>query len=689
MSLDEVTSGALLLKGTEPGAYVEAPRLGTDVDLTVSGPTARGRLTQAFTNPTSGWVEAVYVFPLPSDSAVDTLRMVVGDRVIVGEIKERQQAQAIYQEAKAAGQKAGLIEQERPNLFTSSVANIGPGETVVVQLEFQEPVKQTGDVFSLRVPMVVAPRYNPPPVVQTVDLVSTGGGWGTVSDPVPDRDRIEPPVRDPVTQGRTNPVTVGVTLRAGFPLGEVRSLYHPVKSTDLPDGGRRLDLAEGPVPADRDFVLEWQAAAAQAPQVGLFRETVDGQDYILATLTAPSLKQQDERRPREAIFVIDNSGSMGGTSMDQAKQSLDLALARLDPRDTFNVVRFDDTMETVFPAAVPADAEHVEQARRFVRGLEASGGTEMVPALEAALTDARGDATRVRQVIFLTDGAIGNEQQMFDLITSRRGRSRIFMVGIGSAPNSYLMTKAAELGRGTFTHIGSVDEVASRMAALFERLEAPAVTNVQATFSDAGAVERTPQVLPDLYRGEPLVLLAKVERMTGTLEIGGTIGQQPWAARLNLANAAEGAGLAKLWARRRIDDVEVSPALLGVPQAQADQQVLKLALDYGLVTRLTSLVAVDRTPSRPAGARLTRADVPLNLPAGWDFEKVFGPREVVPERRADLGGIQVAAAPQAPQDQLFLPRTATSSTLLTLLGAILLTLSLGLAVLDARRRRVS
>ena len=173
----DARSGSLLFK-TDDG-YADATRLGVDVDLTVSGPTIRARVTQIFRNPTKDWVEATYVYPLPAGGAVDTLKMVVGDRVIVGDIKERQQAKAIYEQARASGRKAALTEQERPNIFTNSVANIGPGETVLVQIEYQEPVHQSGNEFSLRVPMVVGPRYNPAPVVQSVDMRADGGGWGS------------------------------------------------------------------------------------------------------------------------------------------------------------------------------------------------------------------------------------------------------------------------------------------------------------------------------------------------------------------------------------------------------------------------------------------------------------------------------------------------------------------------------
>jgi Ca-activated chloride channel family protein len=690
----DARAGSLLLK-TDDG-YADASRLGIDVDLTVSGPTIRARVTQIFRNPTKDWVEAVYVYPLPSGGAVDTLKMVIGDRVVVGDIKERQQAKLIYEQARQNGQKAALTEQERPNIFTNSVANIGPGETVLVQIEYQEPVHQSGNEFSLRVPMVVAPRYNPAPVVQSVDFQPGRGGWGaTKSDPVPDRDRISPEVLDPATNAPVNPTRITVRLQAGFPLGEVKSHHHAIKTEKVDDSTSILRLAESPVPADRDFELTWKPAAEKAPSVGLFREHVGDGDYLLAFVTPPAVEQaQQKPQPREVIFVIDNSGSMGGTSIIQAKASLNYALGRLQPNDRFNVIRFDHTMDMLFPSAVPADREHVRHATSFVDALQASGGTEMVPAMRAALSDNAGDTGSVRQVVFLTDGAIGNEQQLFETITALRGRSRIFMVGIGSAPNTYLMTRASELGRGTFTHIGAVEQVEERMRGLFAKLENPAVTNLTAKFSDAAA-DITPVAIPDVYRDEPLVLAAKLDKLAGSVEIKGRIGDRPWVVTLPLANAAEGKGLSKLWARRKIADAEVARTTRQASPDDADKAILALALEHQLVTRLTSLVAVDKTPSRPEGTPLKLSELPINLPAGWDFEKVFGERPRAPatplERRADNEQLQVAALKraqpivnQAPAT-VTLPKTATDAELKMLAGVILLTVSLLLLVFTRRQ----
>jgi len=681
----EARSGSLLLK--EDGATTEAIRLGTDIDITVSGPTLRARVTQVFRNPTKDWVEATYVYPLATNGAVDTLKMVVGDRVIVGDIKERQQARVIYEQARSAGQKAALTEQERPNIFTNSVANIGPGETVLVQIEYQEPVHQSGNEYSLRLPLVVAPRYNPAPIVQSVDFRKDGSGWGaTSSDPVPDRDRISPPVLDPARTAPVNPTSITVRLKAGFALGEVKSHHHNVKIESPDSTTRVVMLADGAVPADRDFELSWKPAAEKAPSVGLFREHVGDADYLLAFVTQATQKPL----PREVVFVIDNSGSMGGTSIVQAKASLLYALGRLQPNDRFNVIRFDDTMDVLFSTSVPADPGHLGEALGFVNGLQARGGTEMVPAMRAALTDKLADSGMVRQVVFLTDGAIGNEQQLFETITAMRGRSRVFMVGIGSAPNTYLMTRAAELGRGAFTHIGSVEQVEERMRGLFAKLENPAVTGLSAKFSDAKA-DITPAIIPDVYHDEPLVLAAKLDKLAGSLEIKGRVGDRPWSVTLPLQNAAEGKGLSKLWARRKIGDAEVARTLREMTPDDSDKAILALALDHQIVTRLTSLVAVDKTPSRPEGEPLRLSDLPINLPAGWDFEKVFGERpHLTPtqlrERHADARNQPAARRPTpAAPDAVRLPKTATSAELKMIAGLVLIVLALILFVFNRRR----
>ncbi|MFK5978667.1 MAG: marine proteobacterial sortase target protein [Rhizobiaceae bacterium] len=631
---NDINSGTLLFPSKREGYYVEAPRLATSVKIDISGPIARAIVTQRFENPSKSWVEGIYVFPLPDDSAVDTLKMKIGDRTIEGLIKPKAKAREIYEQAKREGKKASLLEQQRPNMFTNAVANIGPGETIVIQIEYQQTVKQDSGTFSLRFPMVVAPRYNPKPIVQTVDFKQGKSGWGAV-DPVPDRDKITPPVLDPRTNAKINPVKLSVHLAAGFPLDTVISHFHKIDVKSIDETVRTLTLANGEVPADKDFELSWTAKGT-APSAALFQEEIDGQSFILAMITPPKLTSEQlaqiKKKDREIIFVIDNSGSMSGQSIKQARLSLETALKRLSPRDKFNIVRFNNTHEMVFQTAVPADKENLDIALRFVRNLQAEGGTEMLGALRAALYDRipRGQSGKelVRQVVFITDGAIGNEQQLFKEIASNLGRSRIFTIGIGSAPNSFFMNRAALIGRGTSTHIGDISQVAKNMGILFKKLENPVLTGLRAVVSGEVMSEVTPDPLPDLYLGEPIVLSAKLAKISGNLTLEGDFAGTPWSVKLDLTKATKGNGLGKFWARRKIASLEASRS--NSDESSIDTQIEKTALDHHLVSRLTSLVAVDVSKSRPDGKPLNTKNMPVNLPDGWEFDQVFGESELVP-----------------------------------------------------------
>ncbi|MDB5704044.1 MAG: marine proteobacterial sortase target protein, partial [Sphingomonas bacterium] len=458
-------SGTLMLRSTGPGVATALPaiRLGTDMDVTVSGSVARVRVTQVFRNTSKNWMEATYLYPLPQDGAVDGLKMVVGQRVIVGQIRKRGEARKIYEAAKTSGRRAGLVEQQRPNMFTSNVANVGPGETVLIAIDYQAPVRLTGGTFSLRLPLVVGPRYVPPH-----GLTSSGA----VADAVA---TTSSPILHPKLGQKINPVSITVHLDPGFAPANVVSPYHRIA---VSGGGesRTIRLVDGEVPADRDFELDWRSASAD-PTIGLFREHQDDGDYVMATIVPPADTGKLVTPPREMVFVIDNSGSMGGASMDEAKASLVHALTTLRPQDRFNVIRFDDTMTQLFEHSVPATPDQVATATRFAKGLTANGGTEMLPALKAALADAAASASpaMVRQVIFMTDGEVTNEQEMLETL-GRDGKGiHVFLVGIGSAPNDYLMARMATMGSGTYTHVGTAAEVTPKMTALLDLLRRPSV----------------------------------------------------------------------------------------------------------------------------------------------------------------------------------------------------------------------
>ena len=664
--------GMLMLRGKGVTDEMPAVRLGTDVAVKVSGSVARVTVTQAFRNTSRHWMEATYLYPLPDDGAVDGLKMVVGDRIFVGRIKPREEAREIYEEALENGQKAGLVEEARANLFRNRVANVGPGETVLVQVEFQAPVRQVNGIYSLRLPLVVGPRYvSPHSLLDGTDGINRAA--------LADADNVTAPLAHPSLGRDLNPVSITVDLAPGFAPARIESPYHRIDVTRTTDGSRRVTLADGTVPADRDFELRWRAPGA-APALGLFRERHGGLDYVMAAITPPSVGPRGTVPPREMVFVIDNSGSMAGESMRAAKDSLVYALRTLRPEDRFNVIRFDSTMTELFREPVAASADQVAIARRFAEGLDAEGGTEMLPALESALVDRRG-GSGLRQVIFLTDGSLSNEAEMMEEIARNRGRSTVFMVGVGSAPNTYLMRRMAEAGRGTFTHIGVAGEAAERMQDLLDRLTAPVAKDLEVTV-DGASLELAPRDLPDLYAGEPLMLLGRGKDLAGaSITISGTVDSKPWSQSLRLADAHESNAVAKQWASRRISEVEAQRWSGELDYALADAAIEEIGMGFHLVTTRTSLVAVDETPSRPEGARLTREELPLLLPAGWEFDALFGD--------------QIASEPQQDPDSesrqdaaLELPQGATGFAGLIAQGLALIAFALATFALLRRRERV-
>jgi Ca-activated chloride channel homolog len=610
-----VTSGTLLWRAGDEG-LVPAPALDTRVELRVTGMVARATVHQEFVNPATVWAEGIYVFPLPEDGAVDHLRMRVGDRVIEGVIGERAVARQAYETARQEGRRASLVEQERPNIFTTSVANIPPGAAITVEIEYQQVVRYDGGEYRLRFPMVVAPRYIPGTPVSP-----TSTGWMPDTDQVPDASRITPPVQDP-SRGPINPVTIRIALDAGVPLSRLESPSHAIQTAPLAAGATLVELAQGPVPADRDFELMWQPVAEAAPTAALFAESGRDATFALLMVMPPAPETLVPSVPREVIFVLDNSGSMQGGSMEQAKAALTLALGRLQPADSFNVMRFNHTTDAVFAAALPATPLNVRAAARWVAGLRANGGTEMLAALQRAL-DGRQRVERLRQVIFLTDGAVGNEERLFAVIRERLGDSRLFTIGIGSAPNSHFMREAARLGRGSFTFIGTPSEVQDKMLALFRKLESPALTDLRLELAGGAVAEVLPERIPDLYRGEPVVVALKAPALPPTVTLRGTLGGMPWEQSIALHAAEPGAGLHVHWGRALIGAL-LDRRHAGVSEDDTRTAVIRVALEHHLVSAYTSLIAVDVTPARPGDAALESHPLRTNLPHGWEYTAVFG-----------------------------------------------------------------
>ena len=663
VDLSAVNQGSFVMELSNGQQRLVLP-LQTHVNMKISGLVNRVSVKQTFQNNSDDWVNGRYVFPLPHHAAVDEMRLLIGERIIEGQIQPKADAKQLFEKAKAEGKQASLVEQLRPNMFTTSVANLAPHDSLVVEISYQETLSYDKGEFSVRFPMVVAPRYSPIGSLtdEAIDSLSSPikpldwARYWPISESAANvlrhdgADRAitssEPDVAFAATAyDDVNRVQLTAVIDAGFPLVSVKSSYHQITTLDQADGSTLIRL-KGVVAANRDFVLNWQPEVGESPEAAVFvqqgqthgestiheskliTKVAPADEYSLLMLMPPqsssSLPQETLYVPRELILVIDTSGSMSGDSIAQAKQSLLYALSGLRPQDSFNIYEFNSNVSALSAKPLTATASNIGKAQTFVRRLQADGGTEMGLALKAALGPHAYDvihtesqpATSLRQVLFITDGAVGNETELFELIRNQLGESRLFTVGIGSAPNAHFMTRAAELGRGTFTYIGDVTEVQEKIQSLLSKMESPVVTDIQVRYPDGTVPDYWPAQIADLYAGEPVLISIKARaKLQDTLLVSGFVSGQFWQQSLSLTGLPKASGLDVLWARAQIKALTLNQQASNHDRVK--QQITALAMKYHLVSDYTSLVAVDVTPLRPNAVDLKEGDVGLHLPAGW------------------------------------------------------------------------
>jgi Ca-activated chloride channel family protein len=617
-----VGEGCLLYRSPISGGYESVPLVHTDVALDVRGLAVAATVTQQYVNNTNEPIEAVYVFPLPHDAAVYDMEIRIGNRVIRSLIREREEAKRVYEAAKSEGKRAALVEEERPNIFTASVANLMPGDHVDVRLRYVEALRWEDARVRLVFPMVVGPRYIPG--TQTVG--HDGTGWAPDTDAVPDASRVTPPVRNPESRPGHD-ISLTVDLDAGFEFGAITSVSHEINVRRLADGRQHVELASGTTIPNKDFVLEVQQAESTQPKTELFLspERDSGETHFLLTAFPPTV-QPTKRVPVEMLYMIDVSGSMAGTSIQQARGALLQALERLRPSDRFGILAFNHRYYEFASEPLAASAENVAAARRFVEHLEAGGGTEMLPALLHVMRKPEIPGY-LRHIVLLTDGDLGNEEQIFAALRHDLGGARLYTVAIGSAPNFFLATKMAQFGRGSFTHIADISEITERMGRLLETIESPVLTDVKLSFEGVELAEVYPQRLPDLFLRQPLLIYGRITKgRKGAVHLTARAGDQPYEASFafDASTASFHPGITTLWARQRVEDL-MDRWRLSEEDARENVRasLIAHAIHYRLVTRFTSLVAVEEVITNVGGESTTVA-VPTELPAGMQLDKVFG-----------------------------------------------------------------
>ena len=608
------SSGALTVTDAEGKPKALCPLKHTDVKAEISGFISRVVVTQQFENPFKQKIEAVYTFPLPQNAAVDDMTMTVGERTIRGKILPREEAQAVYDAAKSSGKVASLLDQERPNIFTQSVANILPGEQIKITISYVETLNYVNGAYEFVFPMVVGPRYVPgTPTGQT-----QGNGFAPDTDRVPDASRITPNAPPPAMRSGHD-ISLDVSLDAGLILDDIGSKTHEVNIQRPDPHTARLHLREGATIPNKDFVLRYDVAG-KTIQDALITHRSEKGGYFTLILQPPDRVTAEDVRPKELVFVLDTSGSMQGFPIEKAKETMKLALDNLYPSDTFNLITFAGDTEILFPKPVPATRANLNKAQAFLNSRSGGGGTEMMTAIRAAL-EPSDDQSHIRIVCFMTDGYVGNDMEIISEV-QKHANARVFSFGIGSSVNRFLLDKMAEAGRGEVEYVALNDDGSAAARHFHERVRNPLLTDISIDWNNLPVADVYPQRIPDLFGAKPLILTGRFTSASrGTIRLKGKMGGSDFVREIPVElpeTMALHDVLAPLWARARVDNLmnqDYAGAQSGNMKTELKDTITQLGIEYRLMTQFTSFVAVEEMIVTDGG-QPRRIDVPVEVPQG-------------------------------------------------------------------------
>lgn len=587
----------------------------TDVKGKISGNISRVEVTQTFQNPYDKPLEAIYVFPLPDQAAVDDMEIKIGDRVIKGDIKKREEAKEIYDRARREGRTAGLLEQERDNIFTQSLANIKPGEQIKVTIRYTESLKFEQGDYEFVFPMVVGPRYIP----------------GAAIDPkgntlqVPDASRINPPVLKPETRSG-NDITVSLQIDAGVP---IRNLYSTSHRIDVQNSGEtmQLKLAAGDNIANKDLIVRYKVSSDRTAPTILTTTTDQGSHF--ATYLIPAIAYRaDQIVPKDVVFLMDTSGSQSGDPILKSRELMRRFINGLNPNDTFTIIDFSSTTRQLSSYPLQNTVANRQKAMNYIDQVDANGGTELMNGINAVTNFPSSSNGRIRSVVLITDGYIGNDNEVIAAVQKNlKPGNRLYSFGVGSSVNRYLLERVAEMGRGT-SRVVRQDEPTQEVAEkFFRQINNPVLTNIQVKWEGGGdSPEIYPSNAPDLFAEQPLVLFGKKgDRTNGKIKITGVAaGGERYEQTLdvNFEKDNSNLGIAQLWGRARIKDL-MNQMFGGEVKSLVDA-VTQTALNYRLLSQYTAFVAVsEEVRVNPDGGKVT-VNVPVEMPQGVNFGMTSG-----------------------------------------------------------------
>lgn len=596
-------------RGTDEAQHYEiSPLIDSHFKVSVTANIVRTRVTQTFKNQSDAWRSGVYVFPLPEDAAVDAMLMQIDERKIEGKIQQKAEAEAAFERAKREGKGASLVSQLRPNMFVNRIANIAPLSTIVVTIEYQQVLYTKDDYYQLRIPTAITPRYSPDHANSESALASRSAA--------------------PLSE-----LSIDVSIDMGVPLTNIASEHHLITTETPTDAEQKYRVRLEPENAvSKEFVLHWQMANQVKPIATHITQTIDDYQYGLIQVIPPAADAVPVKR--DLMFILDTSGSMVGDAIEQAKLALMKAIDELQAADTFNIIEFNSTAKNLWSNSHVASAENKALAKRFVHSLQASGGTEMTEALALAFR-LNQDAIQppitedaLQQILFITDGSVSNEAELLQQISSNLKQQRLFTIGIGSAPNTYFMSEAAMVGRGTYTLIGDVSQVNNKMSALLSKIKRPSLTDVQVMMNHNdidSAFEMYPSKLPDIYAGEPITIVYRLLKHSAEPSVADftlqaqwhspdtkqSARQMLWQSKLPRKDRDYLSSISKHWANQKIQQLTRSMHTTAAAgenylalQTYTEKSITDTALKHQLVSAHTSLIAIDEGQHRQTPAYL-------------------------------------------------------------------------------------
>lgn len=611
---------------TKSGQRISCPLKHTSVSAQISGHVSRVTVKQLFANPLSEKIEAVYTFPLSDTGAVDDMLMKVGARTIHGTIKKREEAREIYESARASGHVASLLDQERPNIFTQSVANIEPNKEVEVTISYVDLLPYEAGTYTFAFPTVVGPRFNP-----GSPTGKQGLGFAPDTTVVPDASKITPHV---ALKGERagHDISINVNIDSPISISNVQSQLHAVNVKTRDDRHAQVALVSKATIPNKDFVLTW-AVATEHVRSGYLTHAKDGEGYFNLSIMPPKRPRADQVQPKEMIFLIDCSGSQTGKPLDKAKETMYYVLDHMNDDDTFQVISFNNGATELFSAPQKATAEMRKRAHTWIESLQARGGTWMQPAIEKACA-IPADNNRLRIVTFMTDGFVGNDFKIIGLVKKLRGTSRWFPFGTGNSVNRFLIDAMAKEGGGEADYVYLNSSGAEVGKKFYAKIASPVLTDVKVDYDGLAVKEVFPNDLSDVWAERPLYITGRYNKPgNGKVTISGFSGGKPYKQEMAVefpANNASNDVLGSIWARAKVDRL-MSEDWLGAQgetgvNKELKDEIVRTALEHHIMTQYTSFVAVEQQTKTKDG-KLVTVEVPVELPEGVSREGVFGEKE--------------------------------------------------------------